>query len=170
MTQENNQISAVEFLDCTKLIFEKTAGGFLTLKVNGEKTYDRVNLYRSFPLTKPEEYISVRDVDKNEIGLIRNVSDLSAEMQELVRFDLARRYFTPEITKISSLKDEYGHVYMNVETDCGNKHITVPNGSSNFIRLSEVRLMLVDIDGNRFSIPDYEKMDSKSVKLLETVI
>lgn len=170
MEQENNQISKLEFMDCSKLAFAKTEGGFLTLTVNGEKTYDRVNLYRSFPLTKPEEYISVRDVDKNEIGLIRQVSDLSAEMQEMVRFDLGRRYFTPEITKINSLKDEYGHVYMNVETDCGDKHITVPNGSSNFIRLSEVRLILVDIDGNRFSIQDYTKMDSKSVKLLETVI
>lgn len=170
MTQENNQINTLEFMDCTKLVFEKTQGGFLKLTVNGETTYDRVNLYRSFPLTKPEEYISVRDVDKNEIGLIRRLSDLSPAMQELVMFDLNRRYFTPEITRIATLKDEYGHVYMNVETDCGDKHITVPNGSSNFIHLSEVRLILVDIDGNRFSIKDYTKLDSKSVKLLETVI
>lgn len=159
-----------EFMNVNKLVFEKTAGGFLALTIDGEKRYERVNLYRSFPLTKPEEYISVRDVDKNEIGLIRQLSDLSPQMQEMARFDLARRYFTPEITRIHSLKDEYGHVYMNIETDCGNKHITVPNSSTNFVRLSEVRFILIDIDGNRFRIQDYTKLDNKSVRLLETVI
>ncbi len=159
-----------EFMDGKKLVFEKTAGGFLKLTVDGTQIYERVNLYRSFPLTKPDEYISVRDVDKNEICLIRQLSDLSPQMQEMARFDLDRRYFTPEITKINSIKDEYGHVYMSVETDCGNKHITVPNGSSNFVHLTEVRMILIDIDGNRFGIQDYTKLDSKSVRLLETVI
>ena len=162
-----------DFLDINTLVFEQTAGGFLKLTVHGsegDKTYDRVNLYRSFPLTKPEEYLSVRDMDKNEIGIIRQLSDLSPAMQEMVLFDLNRRYFAPELTKIMTLKDEYGYVYMHVETNCGSKHITVPNGSSNFVRLSDVRFILVDIDGNRFGIQDYTKLDSKSVKLLETVI
>lgn len=159
-----------EFIDCNTLIFEKTPGGFLSLTITGGQHYDRVNLYRSFPLTKPDEYISVRDMDKNEICLIRQLSDLSPAMQEMVTFDLNRRYFTPEITKINFLKDEYGHVYMQVETNCGSKHITVPNGSSNFLHLTEVRLILIDIDGNRFNIEDYTKLDSKSVRLLETVI
>ena len=162
-----------DFLDVNTLVFEQTAGGFLKLTIRStedEKTYDRVNLYRSFPLTKPEEYISVRDMEKNEIGIIRQLSDLSAGMKELALLDLNRRYFSPELTKIMTLKDEYGYVYMHVETNCGSKHITVPNGSSNFVRLSDVRFILVDIDGNRFGIQDYTKLDNKSVKLLETVI
>lgn len=166
---EINILGKIDFVDCRDLTMRKTEGGFISLTING-KEYERVNFYRAFPLSKPDEYISVRDNDKNEICLIRNINELSQEYAQLVKMDLDRRYFTPEIIKINTVKDEYGYVYMNMLTDSGERSVTIPNGSSNFIRLSDVRLILIDIDGNRFGIEDYLKLDEKSVRLLETLI
>jgi len=167
---ESNKNGEINFINCSEITLEKTNGGFVSLTFSNGTAHERVNFYRSFPLTMLDELISVRDVEKNEIGIIRNLSELKAEYQDIIKFDLNRRYFTPEITKISTVKDEYGYVYMDVDTTSGEKHITVPNGSANFVRLSEIRLILVDIDGNRFSLTDYTRLDEKSVRLLETLI
>lgn len=162
-------VDKVGYLDIRDIQLEQTEGGFIRMQKNGE-TYQRVNFYRCFPLSKPDAYISVRDTEKNELGMIRDLGELDPAYAEMIRYDLDRRYFTPEITKINTVKDEYGYVYMDVETTSGQKHITVPSGSSNFILLSEVRLILIDIDGNRFSITDYTKLEEKSIRLLETLI
>ena len=63
---EINILGKIDFVDCRDLTMRKTEGGFISLTIN-EKEYERVNFYRAFPLSKPDEYISVRDNDKNEI-------------------------------------------------------------------------------------------------------
>ena len=166
-----NNVGELYFIDAKEFIFQRTEGGFISLRIKEkDQFYERVNFYRAFPISKPDEYISVRDIDKNEIGVIRNMAALSDEQRGIVEEDLKRRYFSPEIIGIHTVKDEYGYVYMDISTSAGERSITVPNGSNNFVRLSEERLILIDIDGNRFSIIDYTKLDDKSVKLLESLV
>ncbi|RLI06322.1 hypothetical protein DRO22_01340, partial [Candidatus Bathyarchaeota archaeon] len=40
----------------------------------------------------------------------------------------------------------------------------------NIVWLGERRLLFVDVDGNRFEIPDYSSLDKKSASLLEEVL
>ena len=105
-----------------------------------------------------------------ELGIIKNLADLSERNRRLVEEELEIRYFVPQITKIISLKDEYGSVYMTVVTTAGEKKIVVPNQTSNFIRLTQDRVLLLDVDGNRFEIPSLARLDKKSVRLLEVAI
>lgn len=158
------------YLNVKDIYFDKTKGGFLSLKLSNGEFYNRVNLYRAFPLSKPDEFISVRDVDDEEIGIIRYLDDVDNPTRELINIELDRRYFSPVVEEILSLKDEYGHVYMTIITNSGQREITVPMGSSNIIKLKNNRIILLDIDGNRYDIVDYKKLDSKSIKLLESVI
>jgi len=154
--------------------FGRTAGGILTLEYMGE-SYPDVVLQRAFPLSKPMEYISVKTsaVHKdmsNELGIIRDIRLLSDENRTHVEKELADRYFVPIITKIETLKDDFGHVYMDVITDAGKRSIAVPNSPANFIKLGGNRLLLIDFDGNRYEIPEISALDRKSKKLLEVVI
>lgn len=167
-------ISTVNYLNDNEIQFIKTEGGFLTLKVN-DTEYKRVMLQRAFPLSMPAEYISVREVRPDrepgdEIGIIKSLASLSECNRSLAEEELITRYFTPEITKITKLKDERGFVYLEAETTSGARKITAANNSSSFIKLSAVRLLIVDVDGNRFDIPDMSKLDKKSLRNLEVVV
>lgn len=165
---------AIDFMDENEIKFDRTEGGILTLEYKGE-AYPDVILQRAFPLSKPWEYISVKTsaVHKdmsNELGIIKDVSLLSDENRKHVEKELADRYFVPEITKIETLKDDFGHVYMDVVTDAGKRNIAVPNSPANFVKLGDNRLLLIDFDGNRYEIPEISALDRKSRKHLEVVV
>ena len=167
-------IAQLRYLENEELQFALTEGGFLSLKI-GEQSYPRVALQRAFPLSMPYEYISVRSVGENrepdqEIGVIRDIRALPKEKVELIEKELNTRYFTPIIRQITSLKDEYGYIYMNIRTDAGSKSATVPNSGNHFIKLTETRILVIDADGNRYEIPDITELDKKSMHLLEVVL
>lgn len=61
---------SINFLDPEKCKFYLNPNGFAALKTE-DKDYRRVRLLRTLPLHRPFEYISVSDMDKNEIGIIK---------------------------------------------------------------------------------------------------
>ncbi len=158
----------IRYLSPESARFERTAGGFLSLTDGGER-YPRVFLYRSFPFSLSDEYISVRDKEGKEIGMIRRISDFPAEVQALLREELERRYFTPVITKIRSVKEEFGYTYWDVETDCGPLRFTVKEAHHNVVLLGPEHLLIVDVDGNRFEIPDCTALDSQSRRFIDAL-
>lgn len=151
------------------LSFSRTAGGFLSLTV-GEDTYSRVHVYRAFPLTMEERYVCVRDLEDSEIGIIADLNDLSREQRVLVEEELESRYFTPVIRRIVSLKDEFGYAYFDVETDAGRRRFTVRVGRDPVIPLEGRRIILVDVEGNRFDLPDYGRVGSKHLRIIESLL
>lgn len=150
--------------------FEGTAGGFLRLTLDDGTTYTRVGLYRTFPFTLGDRYVSVRDVDEKEIGMIEDPSDFPKDVATLLREELDRRYFTPEIRSIENIKEEFGYAYWEVQTDAGPRRFTVRDMQQNLILLTETRLLVIDVDGNRFEIPDYRELNLKGRKLIEDLI
>ncbi len=167
-------LAKIRYWNDEELFFSITEGGFLSLSL-ADRHYDRIVVQRAFPLSGPEEFITLRELNENrepgtEIGMIRDMRQLSPEKRALLKQELERRYFTPRIQKVTGLKDEYGYLYIDVDSTAGSKQLTVPNNTSHFIRLTSVRILIVDVDGNRYEIPDYQQMDKKSIKLLELVI
>lgn len=169
-----DEIAAINYLEEKDINLQQTEGGFLTLEI-GEQTYKRVMVQRAFPLSKPTQYISIREVKDDrepgaEIGVIKDLALLSAEKQKLIWEELDMRYFTPNITEIYHLKDEHGFVYLDAETTAGARKITAYNNSSSFIRLSKIRILIIDVDGNRYNIPDITALDKKSLRNLEVIV
>jgi len=150
--------------------FEKTAGGFVSLSIKPDEYYKRVNLYRSFPHRETRKYISVRNSEGKEIGIIKCIDDFSKEEVAIIEEELNRRYFMPIITKINSIKTEFGFFYWDVETDAGPKMFTINGGHSSVISITETRLLIIDTGGNRYEIENYQKLDTKSLKLVEPLI
>lgn len=161
----------LRFLTKENCTFKPTKGGFLSLEHN-EKTYDRVGVYRTFPFTHPKEYISIREADDKarEIGMVKSLEDISKEQRELLKEQLRIRYFTPIINKIIDIKDEYGYAYFDVQTDYGVCRFTTSMGSGSTVHLSDTRILITDLDGNRFEIPDINKLSSTELKKLDLFI
>ena len=73
-----DEMFIINYITGDNAVFEKTEGGFLSMSFNGE-FYPRVQPYRAFPFTQPEQYISIRTGSGNEsreIGLIENLLEM----------------------------------------------------------------------------------------------
>lgn len=127
----------------------------------------RVYFHRMFPFETPDEFISVLDKDGKEYGIIRNISEFTGEDADIIRDALAKKYLCPEITKILSLKEQLGYSYWEVETDMGKMSFSMHDTYRNIARVSDTRLVLTDVDGNRFSIKDVLALDRKSYRRIE---
>ena len=167
MTKENSWFSA-------------SPGGLISLKIinaeGEEEFFERVVLRRSFPVTAPDEFISVREPDTRqkgrgaEIGMIRNIHIFDKDTVALLNAELDLRYFTPTITRIISAKEKFGYNYWDVETTAGTVSMVLNNPFSNIRSLEDGRIFIADMDGNCFIIPDPKKLDRQSYKYIEIYI
>jgi hypothetical protein len=163
-----NEYTDIRYLSPDECSFSRTSGGFLSLELGSEK-YARVNVSRAFPLTYPNKYLSVRDKENKEIGVIADLSQFPDEVKHMILQDLEQRYFAPVIKQVNSLKEEFGYMYCDVETDRGPRRFTV-RGNENVINLKEGRILIIDVDGNRFEIQDYRTLDPKSFRVIDSLV
>lgn len=160
--------------------FSASVGGLISLKIinadGEEENFERVVIRRSFPVSAPDEFLSVREPDTrakgrgSEIGMIRNVNIFDKATVDLINAELEVRYFTPEITKITSAKEKFGYNYWDAETSAGKVSLVLNNPFSNIRKLEDGRIYISDMDGNCFLIPDPKKLDRQSYRYLEVYI
>lgn len=195
LKKESEELLEMRFLTKENAEFSRTEGGFVALKIKGaeekkpaegercgegehpqeeggSRDYARVGVYLTFPLTNPEEFISIREADEKakEIGIIEKLSDLEKDQQEMLREQIKLRYFRPIITKVLDIKDEYGYAYWNVVTSFGACRFTTQMSGDAVIHLSDSRLLVTDIDGNRYEIPDFYQLGIMERKKLDLFI
>ncbi len=160
--------------------FSPSAGGLISLKIinaeGEEEFFERVVIRRSFPVTAPNEFLSVREPDTRakgrgaEIGMIRDIRLFDQKTVDLINAELAVRYFTPVISKITSAKEKFGYNYWEAETSAGKVSIVLNNPFSNIRVLEDGRIYIFDMDGNCFLIPDPSKLDRQSFRAIEIYI
>jgi hypothetical protein len=159
------EASKLVLLDPKKLRFHKH-GAILRLTIEDDCSFPKVGVMRAFPLSERNRFYSVRDGGDNEIGLIVSPTDLSAESQNLIDEDLQRRYFVPSVKKIVSAKERFGTVEWAVETDRGVCHFTTQNLRENVQRPTAARIILNDVDGNRYDIRNLDELSRESQEIL----
>jgi len=171
LKKESEELLEMRFLNGENAQFSRTEGGFLSLKTK-DKEYDRVGVYLTFPLTNPEEFISIREADEKakEIGIVEKISVLSKDQQDMLREQIKLRYFMPVITKVLDVKDEYGYAYWNVITTFGACRFTTQMSGDAVVSLSDSRFLVTDIDGNRYEIPDFYQLGVMERKKLDLFI
>lgn len=157
--------------------FTLSAGGLISMTLIHEdgtrEFFERVVPVRAFPISDPNDYISIREPDSKEkgkgleIGMITTITDVSPAAQELINAELERRYFTPELLKIYSVTEKFGYQNFEAETSAGRISFVVVNPYSNFRTLEDGRIFIYDIDGNCFRISDPTKLDRNSFRKVE---
>lgn len=136
-------------------------------EIKPKNDYFRIYLHRAFPFDDPEAYISVQNIEKKEIGLIRTAAEFDEATEKLLVRELDIKYYTPKITKIYGIKERYGFSYWNVATDNGDMQFTLQDTYRSMMKIGMTRIMISDIDGNRYEIPDVEALDHKSYRKIE---
>lgn len=156
----------IEFLNPENCVFRFNANGFLVLELNGEPR-GRVKLIRAYPYSLTEQYICVHDLEDNEIGIIRDLNELDKDSAECAEKELDLRYYCPTVSAVKSIKERMGHFYFQTVVDGKEKNFTVRDITKNMRFISNNTLLIFDMDGNRYIIPEFEKIETKSKRILE---
>lgn len=156
----------IEFLSPDSCSFSVNDNGFLVMTLDGENK-GRVKLIRAYPYSVKDEYICVHDLDDNEIGIIRDLKELDSASKECAEKELEKRYYCPAVTSIKSIKERMGNFYFEVIIDGNEKDFTVSDITQNMRFATEDTILIFDKDGNRYIIPEINKIERKSKRILE---
>lgn len=171
---EDFAIDTLRILNVNELKFTRRDSGYLYLEYQGN-TYEEISLTRLQPFFCLDTYISVafrnNEEEWIEIGIIKDLKDMNEEQRQLCTDYLNFRYYIPIITKIYSIKDNrMGYLFVDAETTAGHKKIAVNDWWTNFRINNSGILTVTDSDGNKYQIPDLDKIDRSSYRKLELFV
>jgi len=129
-----------------------------------------VTLVRARPLTDPEGMIAIIDARKRCVGEIASLQQLSVESRAVARLELERRYCIAVIWRVESTLVDFGSRYWQVVTDRGARRFLVRDPQRSVLRLPPDRVMLRDVQGNRFLIPSLSALDAASLLAAEPAL
>ncbi len=150
------------YLDPVDVRLFRSPHGSPRLEIKGVASYLRVAFRRIRPLSDPDHYISVWSDDDTEIGVIRDPSQLDDESLSILNEELDVRYFTPTIHRIFSVKTQFGVHEWRVDTSRGEMSFSVRGLNQHVRQMPPSRLLITDVRGNRYDIPDVGALDAHS--------
>ena len=139
----------------------------LRVEIDGEQTILSALVRQCFPQSEAGRYLSIQDGAGKEVGIVKDVEDLNAQAKDLVKRELDRRYYTPKISAVKTLRQEAGMWYFEVETQRGFVSFYVRNWRDSSHEIQAGRLQILSVDGQRFEIEDFGALDARSRTLLE---
>ena len=128
--------------------------------------YSKVRAVKTFPLSAAMHFIALKDEEGKEIGIIEDLGELDSESREALKIELEKSYFMPDIIRINDIDDDFGVPKWDVETDKGHRTFELRTRRDARM-MGRGRVLIKDIDGNRYEITDYRKLDPRSRDLLE---
>jgi hypothetical protein len=161
----------IVYLNPKAICFEYQGENLTFTDAQGE-FYPRVTLRRCFPLSAKRTNIIVRVPESEtsqgyELGIIAELEELDPGSQEAVLRELQLHYFVPSILRILTIREEFGFLYWDVETDRGPKEFVMRDSIIGSVRqVSPIRWLVIDINQTRYEVRDINDLDEKSQELL----
>jgi hypothetical protein len=161
-----------ESWDSGRLRLFQDGSGRRRLTVEGDCSYLDVKVVRVFPLSDPDNYIALLDAKGRDkvIGLVKDPGELDPDSRQVAEAALQRHYFVPTITRIRSMTEEFGAIYCDVETDRGPRQFVGRGLRDAIEHVGDGELMIPDVEGNRYRVADWRRLDTRSRRLLERVV
>lgn len=160
----------IRYLDPKKITIRRNQFNELVVELGDGERLENVTPVRSFPLTAPTKFISITNQDGEDLGLIEDMEKLDRASREILEEELEKRYFIPHIRRVLSLKNRFGVLSWEVETDRGVRAFEIRERDDIRRLPGTNRILLRDVDGNHYEIPDVTQLDAASQMLLETVV
>ena len=170
MSSDTDTKPESQLLDSSTIRLTRGPQGEYRLEIRDDRCYLNCRASRCFPFSDRKHYIALFDGLKGEIGVLYDLERLDAQSREMLGEILERRYFLPVIEHVKSIREEYGVVYWSVETNQGPRDFVCRGLRDSVVELSESRLILTDVDGNRFEIPDYTQLSRPTQAVLDRVL
>lgn len=144
----------------------RNAAGRLVLTSAEGTSYEGILPVRAFPISAPEEGVSLLGEDGHELRWVNSLSDVPEDTRLLIEAELALREFMPEITRIKQVSSFATPSKWQVSTDRGDTELLL-KAEDHIRRLTHTTLLITDGYGVSFLIRDIDAMDHHSRKLLD---
>ncbi|WP_260612429.1 DUF1854 domain-containing protein [Paenibacillus popilliae] len=145
--------------------FRHSEGGLLELR-DGDTITTEVSIYRAFPFSHALCYLSVRDRDGKEIGIVRDLQQLDSSSQDAIQLELKRRYFIPRVESIVSIHEKNNVWKWEVITDRGTMRLELETLHEHVQPSPEGGMILLDSFGRRCIVPPISELDTGSKRCL----
>jgi len=142
----------------------------LRLTVGDRLSYHTVKPVWASPLARPNHWLALLNGKGEEIVTIEDTAALPRHSWEAAQEELRRRYLTATVTRVISANFVFGSTYWHVESSRGEREFVTQSLQENALWLSPTHLMLLDVDGNRFEIPNVSALDEPSQTLIGRIL
>lgn len=136
----------------------------LHVTIKNERIYNGVFALRCLPVRFPNQYISLRYTNsenrEQEVGLIKDLSVWPAEAQKLIEASLQRRYLVHHITEVIDIEQFGNYLSFKVVADGREMEFIQRWSYSTAQDYGQNGKVLVDVEENRYLIPDTTKLPS----------
>jgi hypothetical protein len=151
----------------TGFVLARNALGQLVFTGGDGVTHEAVTPVRAFPLSAPDEGISLVGPHGRELAWIDRLSALPAAQRQLLQEELAGREFMPVIQRLRSVSTFSTPSTWEVDTDRGPATLVL-KVEEDIRRLPERgRLLITSGHGIVFLVQDMLALDRQSRRLLE---
>ncbi|VWX58146.1 conserved hypothetical protein [Burkholderiales bacterium 8X] len=145
---------------------ERDAFGRLVLLDDQGQRHEGVTPVRAFPLSAPEQGISIVGPEGRELVWIDSLADLDADARELLEESLRARDFAPELRQLHRVSSFGVPSTWHVRTDRGDTRFVL-KAEEDIRRLDNGALLITSAHGLAFRVADPRLLDRHSRKLLE---
>lgn len=144
---------------------QDSAGRLILTDTQGN-AYSGVVPVRAFPISAPDDGVSLLGEDGHELRWIPKLGDVPETARALILDELAQREFMPEITRINRVSSFATPSKWQVKTDRGDTELLL-KAEDHIRRLSHTTLLVTDGHGVSYLIRNIDSMDQHSRKLLD---
>lgn len=144
-------------------------GGELRAEIAGDRCLLRGKAVWAFPLSL-KRYVSILDAKDKEFCLIADPQELDEESQGILFGALDAYYRVYRIRSVRAYRNEWRTSFWTVETDHGIREFVMRWELDSVLLPAEHEILIIDVDGNRFHIPDIRELDENSRQLFEMLI
>ncbi len=139
------------------------------LCVSHESSDTEVSIKQCFPWSGPDEFLSLRDSDDNEVYLIKDINELDETSQRLIQEELNFSQFVLKVSQVKKIEEDIELRQFHVVTEQGERVFQTKLEDWPEVLESGI-ITIQDLAGDIFRIEDWQSLDFKSKKELSAYI
>ncbi len=155
--------------DPATIRLQRGPGGEMRVELAGDRCLLRGKAVWAFPLSQ-KQFVSILDTKDKEFCLIANPGELDAESREILNASLESYYRVYRIHSVQAYRNEWRTSFWTVETDHGVREFVMRWELDSVLLPAENEVLMIDIDGNRFHIPDIRELDDDSKRFFDLLL
>ena len=158
------------FIDGPEAKIVRTGDTLVELQLYSGEIYSDLEPRYLFPLSGNKKYITLLDSSLKEQAIIRDLSHLDPQSRAALESCLAEYYIIPKILGVVDVSDKFGVHTWTCRTDRGLRKFRIKDRHVSIKLLYDGRVLVRDVNDNRYEIEDINKLDKKSQRLLFTEV
>lgn len=134
------------------------------------RSFQNLEPRRLFPISGLEKYITLLDENGIEKAVIRDLNTLPLQERKTIEACLDEYYLIPKISRIFDFAERYDGITLHTDTDRGYARIEIRTLHQGLKMVQGTRLLVRDMNDNRYEVPDVNTLDKLSRQILARYI